>query len=72
MSFFSLANGPTPSMWKLRRLSRKQWSGSLHLQAGIYKLFEFVGDPNAERVVVMMGSACETAEETVACALQAW
>ena len=31
-----------------------------------YKLFEFVGDPKAERVIVMMGSGCETAEETVA------
>jgi pyruvate-ferredoxin/flavodoxin oxidoreductase len=30
-----------------------------------YKLFEFVGDPNAERLIVMMGSGCETAEETV-------
>jgi pyruvate-ferredoxin/flavodoxin oxidoreductase len=30
-----------------------------------YSLFEFVGDPNAERVLVMMGSGCETAEETV-------
>src|SRR5678816_2872179 len=30
-----------------------------------YKLFEYVGDPNAERVLVMMGSGCETAEETV-------
>jgi pyruvate-ferredoxin/flavodoxin oxidoreductase len=30
-----------------------------------YKLFEFVGDPDAERVLVMMGSGCETAEETV-------
>jgi pyruvate-ferredoxin/flavodoxin oxidoreductase len=30
-----------------------------------YKLFEFFGDPNAERVLVMMGSGCETAEETV-------
>jgi pyruvate-ferredoxin/flavodoxin oxidoreductase len=30
-----------------------------------YKLFEFVGDPNAERVLIMMGSGCETAEETV-------
>src|SRR5688572_20413354 len=30
-----------------------------------YKLFEYVGDPNAERVVVMMGSGCETAAETV-------
>jgi pyruvate-ferredoxin/flavodoxin oxidoreductase len=31
-----------------------------------YKLFEFVGDPQAKRVLVMMGSGCETAEETVA------
>jgi pyruvate-ferredoxin/flavodoxin oxidoreductase len=30
-----------------------------------YDLFEFVGDPNAERVIVMMGSGCETAEETI-------
>lgn len=30
-----------------------------------YRLFEFVGDPDAERVLVMMGSGCETAEETV-------
>jgi len=30
-----------------------------------YRLFEFVGDPRAERVLVMMGSGCETAEETV-------
>ena len=31
-----------------------------------YKLFEYFGDPDAERVLVMMGSGCETAEETVA------
>ncbi|HEX6623299.1 MAG TPA: 2-oxoacid:acceptor oxidoreductase family protein, partial [Pyrinomonadaceae bacterium] len=30
-----------------------------------YRLFDYVGDPAAERVVVMMGSGCETAEETV-------
>jgi pyruvate-ferredoxin/flavodoxin oxidoreductase len=30
-----------------------------------YKLFEFAGDPAAERVLVMMGSGCETAVETV-------
>ena len=30
-----------------------------------YKLFQYCGDPNAERVLVMMGSGCETAEETV-------
>jgi pyruvate-ferredoxin/flavodoxin oxidoreductase len=30
-----------------------------------YQLFEYVGDADAERVIVMMGSGCETAEETV-------
>ena len=31
-----------------------------------YQLFEYVGAPDAERVIVMMGSGCETVEETVA------
>ncbi len=30
-----------------------------------YRLFDYVGAPDAERVIVLMGSACETAEETV-------
>ncbi len=30
-----------------------------------YKLFEYHGHPEAERVVVLMGSGCETAHETV-------
>ena len=30
-----------------------------------YHAFEYVGDPNAERVLVLLGSAAETAEETV-------
>ncbi|HEY3037262.1 MAG TPA: pyruvate:ferredoxin (flavodoxin) oxidoreductase [Pyrinomonadaceae bacterium] len=30
-----------------------------------YQLFDYVGDPDAERVIVMMGSGSETAEETV-------
>src|SRR5215475_12280381 len=31
-----------------------------------YHLFDYVGAPDAERVIVMMGSGCEAAEETVA------
>ncbi len=31
-----------------------------------YQLFDYVGAPDADRVIVMMGSGCETAEETVA------
>jgi pyruvate-ferredoxin/flavodoxin oxidoreductase len=30
-----------------------------------YQIFEYSGDPDAERVLIMMGSGCETAEETV-------
>jgi pyruvate-ferredoxin/flavodoxin oxidoreductase len=30
-----------------------------------YHLFDYIGDPNAERVIVIMGSAAETAHETV-------
>ena len=30
-----------------------------------YKLFDYVGDPEADRVVVSMGSSCEVLEETV-------
>jgi len=30
-----------------------------------YQLFEYHGDPNAERIIVLMGSGCETVHETV-------
>ncbi len=30
-----------------------------------YKLYEYVGAPDAERVIVLMGSACDVVEETV-------
>ena len=30
-----------------------------------YRLFDYFGDPNAEKVIVMMGSGAETAEETI-------
>ena len=30
-----------------------------------YKPFQYLGDPKAERVIILMGSGCETAAETV-------
>jgi pyruvate-ferredoxin/flavodoxin oxidoreductase len=30
-----------------------------------YRLFDYAGAPDADRVIVMMGSGCETAEETI-------
>jgi pyruvate-ferredoxin/flavodoxin oxidoreductase len=31
----------------------------------LYRLFDYVGAPDAERIIVMMGSGCEAAEEAV-------
>jgi len=43
--------------------------GQMDKMAGLvgrqYHLFDYVGAPDAERVVVLMGSGCETAEETI-------
>jgi pyruvate-ferredoxin/flavodoxin oxidoreductase len=50
---------------KTPAIVEKAMNGFAALTGREYKLFEFVGDPNAERVLVMMGSGCETAEETV-------
>ena len=30
-----------------------------------YRLFDYVGDPDAERIIISMGSSCETIEEVV-------
>ena len=30
-----------------------------------YKLFDYVGDPEAEQIIIAMGSVCETIEETI-------
>ena len=30
-----------------------------------YQLFDYVGDPQAERIIISMGSACETIEEVI-------
>ncbi len=30
-----------------------------------YRLFDYVGDPDAERVIISMGSSCETIEEVI-------
>ncbi len=36
-----------------------------NLTGRAYKLFDYVGDPQADRIIVSMGSSCEAIEETV-------
>ena len=45
---------------------RRQWTSFAQLTGRQYHLFDYVGATDAERVLVMMGSGCEAAEETVA------
>ena len=44
---------------------RTRWTSSRKLVGRQYHLFDYVGAPDAERVIVMMGSGAEVAEETV-------
>ena len=62
--FFQAREAPTPSMPPPRH--RPGGDGSLAERVGRrYHLFDYFGAPDAERVVVLMGSGAETAQETV-------
>ena len=44
---------------------RTRWTASPQLTGRQYHLFDYAGAPDAERVIVMMGSGAEAAQETV-------
>ena len=44
----------------------EEYMGKVNEKLGTnYQLFNYYGDPNAEHVIVAMGSVCDTAEETI-------
>ena len=45
---------------------RRPWTSSPQLVGRQYHLFDYFGAPDAERVIVLMGSGAEVAEEAVA------
>ena len=49
------------------RRRRTRWTRLAARTGRRYRLFEYAGHPDAERVMVLMGSGAETARETVAC-----
>ena len=59
------ARPATASTWPAPRSSRRRWRSFAELTGRSYRLFEYVGHPQAERVIVMMGSGAEVAHETV-------
>src|SRR5664280_1178829 len=63
--FFQAREACNPFYAKCADITVKAMDQFAALTGRQYKPFEYVGDPNAEHVVVLMGSSCETAAETV-------
>ena len=63
-SFFQAAEGRNPYYAAMPAIVERAMDRFATLTGRRYKLVEYAGDPNAERVVVIMGSGVETARET--------
>ncbi|NLG51283.1 MAG: pyruvate:ferredoxin (flavodoxin) oxidoreductase [Chloroflexi bacterium] len=63
--FFQSRETVNPFYQATPGIVRKAMDRFAELVGRRYHLYEYVGAPDAERVIVLMGSACETAQETV-------
>ena len=63
--FFQCRETINPFYAACPELTQKAMNKFAKLVGSSYRLFEYVGAPDAERVVVMMGSGAEAAHETV-------
>ncbi len=63
--FFQARETCNPYYLAAPRSCRTPWTSSPRSSGGQYHLFDYVGAPDAERVVVLMGSGAEAAQEAV-------
>jgi len=63
--YFQARESVNPFYHRAPQLVQNAMDRFCELTGRCYQLFEYHGAPDAERVVVLMGSGCETAEETV-------
>ena len=63
--FFQSREAANPYYLATPRIVQETMDRFAELTGRRYNLFDYVGAPDAERVVVLMGSATQTAEETV-------
>ena len=63
-TFFQAAEGRNPYYAVMPAIVERAMDRFATLTGRRYKLVEYAGDPNAERVVVIIGSGAETARET--------
>ena len=64
--FFQSREAANPLYAKTPEIVQECMDKFAELTGRKYNLVDYVGDPNAENVIVAMGSACETIEETMA------
>lgn len=63
--FFQSRERSNPYYLETPRIVEEAMNNFAELTGRSYRLFDYVGAPDAERVMVMMGSGCEAAQETV-------
>ncbi len=63
--FFQARETINPFYEKVPEIVQKTMDRFAKIVGRQYHLFDYIGDPNAERIIIMMGSGAETAEETV-------
>jgi len=63
--FFQARERCNPFYQKCPEITQKVMDKFAAITGRQYKLFQYVGVPDAERIVILMGSGCETAHETV-------
>ena len=63
--YFQGREACNPFYLKCPEIVQKQMDKFARLTGRQYNLFDYVGDPEADRVIVMMGSGAEAAHETV-------
>ncbi len=64
-TFFQAREACNPFYMALPQIVQEQMDRFAELTGRQYKLFDYVGHPEAERVIVMMGSGADTAHKTI-------
>ena len=63
--YFQLTEAANAFYQKIPQIVEEEMKKVTNLTGRTYHLFDYIGAPDADRVVIMMGSGCEIVEETV-------
>jgi pyruvate-ferredoxin/flavodoxin oxidoreductase len=63
--FFQNREGSTPFYERVPEIVKEEMQKVGDLVGRSYNLFDYVGDPEAERIIISMASSCDVIEETV-------